>query len=128
MPKLFAMFPTGTAGLALLLLRLSVAMNAVVYGIILRHSGNWDWIQFASVLAAAFVVAGCLTPIFSGCCGVLVVAAAAVTAGAQSNYSAAFAVADVIALILLGPGAYSIDARLFGRSVVGPTARDGGGE
>jgi hypothetical protein len=122
------MFPTGTAGLALALLRFSVAMNAVVYGIIQRHSGNWDWIQFGSALAATFVAAGCLTSISSGCCGVLIVAAAAVSAGAQSNYSTAFAVADVIALILLGPGAYSIDARLFGRPVVVPTARDGGEE
>jgi hypothetical protein len=117
MPRRFALFPTRMAGLALVLLRLSVAMNAVVYGIIQRPSGNWDWIQFGSALTAAFVVAGCLTSIALVCCGVLIVAAAAVSAGAQSNYSTALAIADVIALILLGPGAYSIDERLFGSAL-----------
>jgi uncharacterized membrane protein YphA (DoxX/SURF4 family) len=68
------------------------------------------------VAVAAILVAGVLTPVFA------VLAAALTIANfitGTANVPIAILVSlDAIALMLLGPGAYSVDARRFGRRVL----------
>jgi len=110
------MFPQGGPGVALLLLRISVAAillsNAASY-----LNGSSIRLLFAvAVLASVSLCIGFLTPYLS------VIACAAAVANlllgpGPSNLIYIASVIDAAALALLGPGAYSLDARLFGRRV-----------
>jgi uncharacterized membrane protein YphA (DoxX/SURF4 family) len=110
------MFPTGLPGLALLLLRASVAIALVLEGYGHRH-GLPLWIQAAAILISIALSLGYLTPIvaltgFAFHCLMWV---------GLHDASAGVAIVialDAIALALLGPGAYSADAYRFGRRVV----------
>lgn len=110
------MFPQGGPGVALLLLRISVAAIFL--------SNAWSYLSGSSIrllfafaaLASVSLCIGFLTPYLS------VVACAAAVANllldpGPGNLIYAAPVIDAAALALLGPGAYSVDARLFGRRV-----------
>ena len=107
------MFPTGSPGLALLLLRASVAIAIVVstYG-----QASADWLQATAILVAVALFAGYLTPIVA--IVALVVQVFVWSIGLDPATWAAVVSIDAIALALVGPGAYSVDAYLFGRRVV----------
>jgi uncharacterized membrane protein len=110
------MFPTGMPGLALLILRASVAIALVaeIYG---HRNAIPVWLQVAAALISLALAAGCLTPI----AGVLALAVHAIAwsrLGAGGEVAATVVALDVIALVLLGPGAYSFDSYRFGRRVV----------
>jgi uncharacterized membrane protein YphA (DoxX/SURF4 family) len=114
--RLFTIFPPGFPGLALLLLRCSVAWGVLQEDYLHRQALPW-WVQASAVLISAALLVGYLTPI------------AALTAltwhglvllqlsGGDVRVGT-FLVLDAVALALLGPGAYSLDSRLFGRRVV----------
>jgi hypothetical protein len=108
------MFPTGLPGLALLLLRASVAIAVVV-------ASYWQdppgWLQATAILVAGGLLAGYLTPIVA-IVAVIVQAFIWSGLGVDSAALAAVVSLDAIALALVGPGAYSVDAYLFGRRVV----------
>jgi len=110
------MFPQGRPGVALLLLRISVA--AILLMDTAKCSGVSSVLLLCVfvVLMAASLSVGFLTPYLS-----VVACAAAVLnllIGPNSgNPIYVFPVIDAAALALLGPGAYSVDARLFGRRV-----------
>jgi uncharacterized membrane protein YphA (DoxX/SURF4 family) len=116
MQRLFSIFPTGGPGIALLLLRASVAL-ALLLDSLAFHHGLSAWIAATSLLAAAALCIGFLTPI-----------AAAISLGLHALIwsslqawdvgNAAIISLDALALALLGPGAYSIDSCRFGRRVV----------
>jgi hypothetical protein len=120
------MFPQGGPGLALLLLRISVA---AIYYINVR---NWFGVSsnglfiVATLLISISLIIGFLTPYLS------VIACASAVANLliaphSGNLIYIFSPFDAAALALLGPGAYSVDARLFGRRVtVIPPRRDRG--
>lgn len=115
--KLFSMFPAGAPGIALLLLRVAVAAMLFIDPI-----GRVSWpastcIAVVSLLVAAAVVAGFLTPILALICGALKVYALIGTVyGSAPLIVLTLLVAFAVAM--LGPGAYSLDARMFGRRVV----------
>jgi len=115
--RLFSMFPQGGPGLALLLLRISVAAIFVSNAAI--HVGARSIVLPGAVESLSFLIAVCLilgflTPILA----TIACAAAALSSlfGPHSHALIASAMAlDAAALALLGPGAYSLDARLYGR-------------
>jgi len=115
--RLFSMFPQGAPGLALILLRLTVA-GTVLFKFWTRLGAIVPtYILFGVVVLALSVGVGIFTPIT---CVVICVAESyymvrAGTAGVIMNLSA---ILNAVALALLGPGAYSIDAWLYGRRVV----------
>lgn len=111
------MFPQGGPGLALLLLRISVAATFLI-GAIGRSTGSSSLILIAGILLISVSLAiGFLTPVLSVIVSTL--AAVALLIGLrQDSFIIVSLVLNSAALALLGPGAYSVDARLFGRRVM----------
>ncbi len=119
------MFPHGAPGFALLLLRISVAVVLLINAVANCCSPASSRLLFATVLLCTIsLIIGFLTPYLS-----IITAAFAVanllTGPHAGDYFYVFPFFDAVVLALLGPGAYSLDARLFGRSVtVMPPRRD----
>jgi hypothetical protein len=108
------MFPQGGPGLALLLLRISVA-SIFLISLASRFGVSSAPLIFPGVVLIFIGLSiGFLTPYLS-----LVACAAAIANfffGAHELVSI-LPILDALALALLGPGAYSVDARLFGLRV-----------
>lgn len=124
MQKLFSMFPRGAPGLALLLLRLFVGALLVADALTAVSVRNEVLVCVLVVCAVALVVGFC-TPIAAGLTALIG------TIGLSAHLIALHSFAPIvigIALALLGPGAYSFDARLFGRRLMefGPGVDDDG--
>jgi hypothetical protein len=113
MTKSFLVFPTGSAGVALLLMRVAVA---------LALSALVPWLDSNTLIAGAIVLALIL---LAGFCVRIAAAIAALIGfavgarlGGPLGASAAIHGLCAAALSMLGAGGYSIDARLFGRRVI----------
>jgi len=117
MQRLFSMFPAGAAGWGLLLLRVCAA------GMFLRNSTadatasipTWE-IAGIVILAGAFCL-GVFTPV-SSCVSAVVQVFMVVRIHEPDPFQFAFSFGLTAALFLLGPGAFSLDSRLFGRRLI----------
>jgi len=113
----FTMFPAGITGLALVLLRLSVTASLwqPLLNVALAPSGLRI---FALSLLSALLLIGLATPLIG------TVAIVALLTGFDPCLHAKICADTVIrgisalSLTLIGPGAFSVDARLFGRRVL----------
>jgi uncharacterized membrane protein YphA (DoxX/SURF4 family) len=76
---------------------------------------------FAALAAGALLAIGFLTPLASAIAGLVAIgiALSLIPAGTRTLFDAALpvilAATMLVATLLLGPGAFSVDARLFGR-------------
>jgi uncharacterized membrane protein YphA (DoxX/SURF4 family) len=124
--RTFATFPAGWVGAALLLLRVSVGASAIVE-VALAVIGGHSLLNLAAasvaVLAGLALIIGLLTPVASavlaaGGASILLGLHAAVLRLLDSRMALFEFVAMAAVLVILGPGAASIDAHLFGRREV----------
>jgi uncharacterized membrane protein YphA (DoxX/SURF4 family) len=111
------MFPTGLPGIALLLLRLVVAAAFLNDG-----TAHWTLVNspWALVLSASIVITvfiGVFTPYSSILIIILELLAGHWTSG-KDSFHLAVSILNSGILALLGPGAYSVDARIFGRRLI----------
>jgi uncharacterized membrane protein YphA (DoxX/SURF4 family) len=111
------MFPAGVPGWGILILRLGVAASLYV-----APSGHFAVspnmpLSIAAAALSVSLATGLLTPLAALLAAVVEVAV--LLAGATNIVVAVLlGPLDALVLLLLGPGAYSLDARLFGRRVV----------
>jgi hypothetical protein len=116
MLRLFSMFPRAAPGVALVLLRLSVAATFWTNGPRACAIHLPRWVDPGVFALALLIVGGLLTPV-AAALGAIVEAVSVVCAG-DFGVAALAPVAAAAALALIGPGGYSIDAWIFGRRVV----------
>jgi uncharacterized membrane protein YphA (DoxX/SURF4 family) len=124
--RLFSTFPHGSPGVGLLLLRAGAAAVLVVHGVAclaLRHAGTWStWAAGATeILTGVMLVIGLMTPL-AGVVGAIGTAGAALSwfpwpmpPPSATATGSLLRVLVMAAITLLGPGAISVDATLFGR-------------
>src|SRR5258708_26282499 len=108
------MFPTGAPGVALLILRVSLAAAIVDTGSHCLNSSFAPVILLASAVQSLLLGLGLLTPIVSVAACVFELASLFTSGHADWRFIALFSL-NAAAITFLGPGAYSLDARLFGR-------------
>ncbi len=123
MQRLFSTFPGGRPGAGLLLLRAAVGGTLLVLGgTCLAHARQAGGSNLAAGLLAAAsgasLLIGFLTPwaVLAGLAGLVLYSPSSGTPALMNGKLAALLVVVVgAAVALLGPGALSVDARLFGR-------------
>src|SRR5688572_25952903 len=116
MQRIFSTFPDGWPGCGLLLLRIAGSMPLLVVGLSRLWAEPADvalWVRILSCVSGALMLAGFWTP-FAAAVQVLL-------AGLFSFSGAGFEWTHLVhaliglSLLMLGPGYWSIDARLYGR-------------
>ena len=122
MQRLFSSFPPGWPGLGLLLLRMAAGVSLAVQGLACVSHGPWtSAFGLMSMGTGALLSIGFLTPVAGGVAALLGAGVALsllppsvpnVLGGVPATI---FAILMAVAVVLLGPGAFSLDARLFGR-------------
>jgi putative oxidoreductase len=127
MQRLFSTFPSSWPGGGLLLLRLTLALPAAADGLLMLSQMQSTWaavIAVASMVTAALVLLGLWTPYTAAALGV---------AQLSPLFFGEFPVevqlsrtAIALSLVMLGPGAWSIDRRLFGRKRIDLPAKQPG--
>ena len=111
-------FPDGWSGLALLILRLSLAGVLAAVPLVVALP---PWAPLVSDVLGLALLIGALTRVAATMSAACLIGAGALASGPAGVVLALHGL-DAAALALLGAGAYSIDARLFGRRVI--TLRD----
>jgi uncharacterized membrane protein YphA (DoxX/SURF4 family) len=124
--RLFSTFPGAWPGLGLLLLRAVVGATAIVQGFLgltdpgVSTFGTWLAALFAIVIGTLLLI-GFLTPVAGALAALdaLALALSWLPAPASNLFDAKLPTVLVVvvsaAIVFLGPGAISLDARLFGR-------------
>ena len=123
---MFPTFPGGWPGVGLLLLRLAVVVTVlaqcVAYAVDWRHLGLVTAaVGVLAIASSVSLLIGYLTP-FSAVLVALTSLGAAISWFPAPNpnlfdtkLATALATVIAVAIVCLGPGAFSLDARLFGR-------------
>jgi uncharacterized membrane protein YphA (DoxX/SURF4 family) len=111
--------------MALLLLRTVIGLSLIVQGVLYFLQPGSTLVAWlvgsVAVAVGGLLLAGLLTPLAGlatgmGIVGIMLSSLPVTTPTLlDSPSSIAFALAIVIAIIVLGPGGFSVDARLFGR-------------
>ena len=127
MSKTILSYPDGAAGIALLLMRLS--SSVVAWPVLSRL---WETASpWPGTLTTMFIGAALVSGTFTRVAAALLVAAIAAhlqKLSVDALLPLLACAGSAAALVLLGPGAFSVDAKLYGRRVIKLVTRspDGG--
>ncbi len=116
MQRLFTMFPGGWPGAGLLVLRLAAAIPLIIGGgLAVRDASQLGLhaIYFATIGVGILLLAGLWTPV-AGALQTIIEVWIFFSRGDGASLHLLLAALGV-SLVMLGPGAWSVDARLFGR-------------
>jgi hypothetical protein len=114
--RLFSMFPSGRPGIALLILRVSVAAMLLAHGRI-SEIPAFSSVFLVVLLLALSLCLGFATPLAATLYCIAGLALLPNAVGFDTKIIV-LSIPNAVVLALLGPGAYSLDARLFGRRVI----------
>jgi putative oxidoreductase len=115
---MFSSFPDGAPGLGLLLLRAVLGVGAISSGVADLVTGAL--LGVLDIVVGSLLLAGFLTPVAA----ILLGLAALNIAFSEEKWTPVSVFIVALATALLGPGAFSIDARLFGRrEIIIPVVR-----
>jgi hypothetical protein len=132
-PPLLAIFATGASGYGLLVLRLVLGASVVFEGaaLLTRHCGPPPAAMLTLISDALLVLSGTLIGLGLLTSAMHAIIATVKLAGLIDSFwllsdvasdvrlqLLIFQLAVAIGLLLIGPGAYSIDARIFGRQEI----------
>jgi putative oxidoreductase len=114
--RLFTMFPEGWPGTGLLVLRIAAALPLLIGGSLEVRGVPHSWgqaAQFIGVIDGVLLLAGLWTP----AAGVLKTVIELWVIFSTGDAVVAHLLRAMLgaSLVMLGPGAWSVDARLFGR-------------
>lgn len=120
MQRLFSTFADGWPGGGILLLRLMAGGALIDRGIAAMGGGAYTGLMLEPIGAAAglLILGGLWTPVVGVLAGIVEVWIAFTEPGTQPL--ALMVAALGISLAMIGPGAWSIDARLYGRKQILP--------
>ena len=113
MQRLFSTFPNGLPGVGLVLLRVATAVPLVRAGLLTASSPAPVIVDVVTAAAALLLLLGVWTPIVGGVVAVAEFRLALLHISDPATFFHFGVLAAALAMI--GPGAYSVDARLFGR-------------
>jgi uncharacterized membrane protein YphA (DoxX/SURF4 family) len=116
MQRLYSTFPNGIPGGGLLLLRFAGGLPLILHGVAVFQGtpeGAAAGVSVIGLVAEGFLIAGLWTP-YAGVLQALVEVWLGVRSGTLVDTHLVRAALG-LSLAALGPGAWSIDARLFGR-------------
>jgi hypothetical protein len=111
------MFPGGMAGLGLIILRICAVSSLLTMAFGRGPVAIASWAGAGLGLLSLLMVLGAMTPV-ACTVGALVEASCLLHRQGTDTRYIVFALLVIAALGLLGPGAFSIDARLFGRRLI----------
>ena len=119
MQRLFSSFADGWPGAGLLLLRLVIG-GGLLYGGIVSARSAFDTEQMVPPLLATAFGAMLVVGLFTPFAGIMVAAVEVWIAFSHPGYRwPQIGLAGLcLSLVMIGPGAWSIDARLFGRKQI----------
>lgn len=115
MQRLYSTFPNSWPGLGLLILRCALAGSCVGIGIQTAATGAPP-LFLASITCGGLLIGGLWTPVVALVLGLLLLwSGVAIHPVDPSSFILA---AAAVSLAMLGPGAWSLDAVLFGRKKI----------
>ncbi|RXH57106.1 hypothetical protein [Granulicella sibirica] len=113
------MFPAGPAGVGLLILRTSIAAKFLILAFPKGQAIAPPWEIAGLCVPAILLCLGAFTPAACACCVLIEVSTLPGMSGLDALHLS-ISILIATSLALLGPGAYSVDARLYGRRLVLP--------
>jgi putative oxidoreductase len=113
--RLFTMFPESWPGAGLLLLRLAAAIPLLIGGTseLFGAPPNGLCAKYVAIVVGSFLLAGLWTPVVGALQAIIEVWFGFSQGGGAGVHFLLAALG--VSLVMLGPGAWSVDARLFGR-------------
>src|ERR1700761_6994056 len=115
MQRLFSMFPAGLPGVALLLLRIAIAGLLSVSTLSNAPAESIPaWMAISVGITCLLLIIGALTPLAS-LTAVAIEATLWLRTDGLTSASLALDMLVSLSMFFLGPGAYSLDSKMFGR-------------